>query len=244
MQLVMSKWLMGWARNAARHHRWRTRLSAGAPHKRCFAANGSELVTLLQREQLRAFQAEPPQPETPLEIAYIGAFDPWHGLTVLIEAAARAKAKGARLHLTVIGGGKEQAAIERTIVETNMQARYPTGISKRHLPPARQGRGGCVALLWTGCVYLALDARLQSGRFGDLDIGRKWSARYHSPGETGWVVPPCDVKALAEAIVTLYHAPERRRAMGQAARLEAEKLHSWQHVAEELELLFNRLISR
>ena len=77
---------------------------------------------------------------------------------------------------------------------------------------------------------------LTSGENGQPDIIRH--------GETGWIVPPCDVNALAEAIVTLYHAPERRRAMGQAARLEAEKLHSWQHVAEELELLFNRLISR
>lgn len=255
MQLVMSKWLMGWAARNAAHaittgEGWRTRHIERwqlNPQKVTSLQNGSELVTLLQREQLRAFQAEPPQPETPLEIAYIGAFDPWHGLTVLIEAAARAKAKGAKVHLTVIGGGKEQAAIERTIVETNMQAEvHLTGYLKapQFAPLLAKAEVGaspyCGRAEYTGLKMLDYKAAglvtLTSGENGQPDIIRH--------GETGWIVPPCDVNALAEAIVTLYHAPERRRAMGQAARLEAEKLHSWQHVAEELELLFNRLISR
>src|SRR5207237_2010813 len=43
------------------------------------------------------------------------------------------------------------------------------------------------------------------------------------PGETGLLVPPHDVDALAEALAALAGDPERRRAMGQAGRALVER---------------------
>jgi starch synthase len=51
-------------------------------------------------------------------------------------------------------------------------------------------------------------------------------------GETGVLVPPGDVPALAAALRSLLEAPERRRALGQAGRRRVEALFSWDRVAE------------
>jgi glycosyltransferase involved in cell wall biosynthesis len=54
-------------------------------------------------------------------------------------------------------------------------------------------------------------------------------------GTTGWIVPPCDEDALVEAIITLSGDQLLRKKMGQAARLEAERLHTWENTAAQLE---------
>jgi glycosyltransferase involved in cell wall biosynthesis len=46
-------------------------------------------------------------------------------------------------------------------------------------------------------------------------------------GKTGWLVPPGDVGALAKAIVTLAQDPELRRKLGEAAREEVVRQHTW-----------------
>ena len=51
-------------------------------------------------------------------------------------------------------------------------------------------------------------------------------------GETGLLVPPDDSDALAQAIVSLLGDPERRRAMGEAARERVLSEFTWRHVAE------------
>ncbi|MFN8445497.1 MAG: glycosyltransferase family 4 protein [Caldilineaceae bacterium] len=252
MQLAISKWLMGWTARHAAHaittgEGWRKRHIERwdiAPDKVTSIQNGSEVVNLLAREQLRCYQASGEQNNGKLEIVYIGAFDPWHGLTILIKAAAKARARGVPLHLTVIGGGKEQEAIERTIAETEMADIVTlTGYLKAHqfAPLLAQAEIGaspyCGRAEYTGLKMLDYKAAglvtLTSGENGQPDIIRH--------GETGWIVPPCNEDALAEAIVSLYRAPAQRQQMGRAAREEAERLHSWHHVAEELVNLFERL---
>jgi phosphatidylinositol alpha 1,6-mannosyltransferase len=52
-------------------------------------------------------------------------------------------------------------------------------------------------------------------------------------GRTGFLVPPCDAGALAHALGTLAADPDRRLAMGVAARVTVEK-RSWPAVCDEL----------
>ena len=51
--------------------------------------------------------------------------------------------------------------------------------------------------------------------------------------ETGIVVPPTDVDAIADAIRALLLNPERRKQMGDAARLAVETHYNWDRVARD-----------
>jgi glycosyltransferase involved in cell wall biosynthesis len=62
------------------------------------------------------------------------------------------------------------------------------------------------------------------GRLGPLDIV--------TPGETGWLVPPDDEPALADAIVEAIGDPAERRRRGAAAARDVAQRFAWPAIAE------------
>jgi phosphatidylinositol alpha-mannosyltransferase len=60
-------------------------------------------------------------------------------------------------------------------------------------------------------------------------------------GVDGVLVPPADPQRLAEQLQSMYHEPERRSAMGEAARLSAER-YAWPRVAEKVEAVYRDAI--
>ena len=63
------------------------------------------------------------------------------------------------------------------------------------------------------------------------------------PGETGILVPHCDVAALSSQVLALLHDPARRRRMGAAARRHVEMHFSLRTSAEQFLRLYGQLIS-
>jgi len=63
-------------------------------------------------------------------------------------------------------------------------------------------------------------------------------------GETGFIVPPKDAKALAEAVAFLLEHPEKAKAMGRAGRERAVKLYDQRVVADRFVGAFDRLLKR
>jgi glycosyltransferase involved in cell wall biosynthesis len=61
-------------------------------------------------------------------------------------------------------------------------------------------------------------------------------------GETGFLVPPRDPKALADAIVRLINDPELRKRFGQAGRERIEKHFTIQETVRKTEALYSRLL--
>ena len=61
-------------------------------------------------------------------------------------------------------------------------------------------------------------------------------------GVDGVLVPPADPQRLAEELQALHHEPERRRAMGEAARASAER-YAWPRVAEQVEAVYEDVIA-
>ncbi|MEZ4672687.1 MAG: glycosyltransferase family 4 protein [Caldilineaceae bacterium] len=201
--------------------------------------NGSEVVDLVQRHELRAFQHH--LTATPVRLVYVGGFELWHGVTNLLYALADAVTQGANIELYLIGSGPEQATIERAIEELQLRSHVTlTGFLdiQRLSDYLRQADIGicpyCGRVEYSGLKLLDYKAAglatIASGANGQPTVLRH--------GETGWIVPPCDIAQLTAAIVRLSGDHELRQQMGQAARLEAEREHSWRQTALRLEKIF------
>jgi glycosyltransferase involved in cell wall biosynthesis len=214
--------------------------------------NGSEVVQLLTRADLANFQDGATAPSQasgstsrPVRLVYVGAFEPWHGILVLIKALATVVGRNRGVHLDLIGDGSARPEIERLIAEFHLepyvtlhgflrieQAAPVLGHSEIGLSPY------CGRVEYSGLKLLDYKAAglatIASGEGGEPAVLRH--------GATGWIVPPCDVEQLAEAVLTLCADAPLRRQIGQAARSEAEAEHSWRHTALQLQAIFAKVV--
>lgn len=62
-------------------------------------------------------------------------------------------------------------------------------------------------------------------------------------GETGFLVPPGDTRALAERLETLARDPERRRAMGEAGRERVLRRYAVERLVEDVDALYRELLA-
>lgn len=63
-------------------------------------------------------------------------------------------------------------------------------------------------------------------------------------GQTGLIVPPAHVEALAGALIQMASDPARAKAMGQAGRVETERRFSLQAMVETYQGVYDRLLGR
>lgn len=205
--------------------------------------NGSEVVDLLDRHALRAFAED--DRERAINVVYVGGFEQWHGVVNLLRGLATALAQGANTMLYLIGTGPEQETIEQTIRELHLEDHVTmTGFLDiqtlaTYLAQADIGVCPyCGRVEYSGLKLLDYKAAglatIASGANGQPIVLRH--------GETGWIVPPCDIDALSTALVTLSNDHALRRQMGQIARMEAEREHSWRHTAQRLEQIFQTVL--
>jgi glycosyltransferase involved in cell wall biosynthesis len=201
--------------------------------------NGTALIAMLTRDQLRSFNAGSTQPTATL--VYLGGFYPWHGVPILLEALADAREKGAPARLLMIGSGEGYAEAQTMV--------------------SRLGLGEVVTFAGhrTPAEYAPLLAAADVGvspycgwpEFSGLKVLDYKAAGLptiasgvngHPPtlthGVTGLIVPPCQVEPLSAAIVQLCAEPSARIRMGRAARLEAETRHGWSQTAQRIESVF------
>ncbi len=205
--------------------------------------NGSELVHLLKREQLRAFQ-EPWESTGSIRLVYLGGFYPWHGIHILLPACAAALQHGVQLELTLIGGGDGLEEACQLANELGLQGRVtftgrlPADAYASYLATADIGLAPYCG--WQEYSGLKLFDYKAAGLacIASGEDGQPVTLRH---GVTGWIVPPCDTEALCEAILHLASDRELVRRMGQAARLEAETCHGWEQTGEKVEQILQRL---
>jgi glycosyltransferase involved in cell wall biosynthesis len=206
--------------------------------------NGSELVHLLDRDQIQAFSKQSQSDLT--NIVYVGAFEPWHGLSVLIGAISDAISRGVALRLVLVGTGSQEVVLKQMVRDLGItdQVVFTGSLSPvefaRHLANADIGVSPyCGRVEYSGLKLLDY----KSAGLAIIASGKDGQPAVLNHGSTGWVVPPCDQAALCEAIMMFSTNVELRRRLGRQARMEAEEYHSWKHTAEQLEQLFMKLVA-
>jgi glycosyltransferase involved in cell wall biosynthesis len=213
------------------------------PNRIVVIENGTEIVHLLRREQLRSFRCDIASDD--ITIIYVGGFEPWHGLPVLIKAIHMLIGRKVQAQLVLIGSGSEQFHIESIIQELklekfikitgqlNMQdmVGYLAQADISVSPYCGRSEFSGLKLLDYKAAGLATVA---SGINGEPFV--------ITHGRTGLIVPPCDEDELCEALYILSTNPSLRKEMGRTARLEAEEMHSWKHTANNLNEILSSLI--
>lgn len=252
IQRWLSVWLMKRAVKRAAHvvatgEGWRQRFLERwqiDPARVSVVENGSEMVERLTRGALRAFQPAGDSEET-ATIIYVGAFEPWHGVSILVEAFGRVVARGIPARLLLVGDGSEYQSVRERVRDDDLEALVTfTG----HLGPdqvaERLSHADVAVSPYCGRVEFSGLKLLDYKAAGlpTIASGKDGQPAVIEHGQTGWIVPPCDVEALATAIALLCTKQALRRQLGQRARLEAEKCHSWRQTAQQLEGIFERVV--
>jgi phosphatidylinositol alpha-1,6-mannosyltransferase len=166
---------------------------------------------------------------------------PRKGMDVLIEAAARLAPDRPDLTVAIGGSGRDRGRLERLVARTGAPVRLLGRVPEPDLP-ALYGCADVYAMVcrnrWAGLeqegfgiVFLEAAAAGVPQVAGDSG----GAAEAVADGETGVVVrTPRDPDAVAAALAGLLDDPERRAAMGAAARTRAEAEFAYDVLAERL----------
>ncbi len=161
----------------------------------------------------------------PLEVLFYGTMIPLHGVEVIVRAAKLLEDEpGLRFHL--VGSG--QVPVERLIAEVNAaNVRWTPGVPYEALPD----------LLANAAISLGIFADTpkaarvvphkvyEAAAMARPVVTREGLAVRAAFGDAIVCVPPNDPAALAAAIRALAHDPQRRAALGQAARAAYERAY-------------------
>jgi glycosyltransferase involved in cell wall biosynthesis len=176
-----------------------------------------------------------------LVIGFLGTFGPWHGTTVLAQAAALL-ANRPGFHFLFIGDGDYRPAAE-AIIESAGGARLATFLGRVshemvpsfldacdiltaphvEMPDGSEYFGSPTKLF----EYLAMAKPVIGSRLGQIEA-------IICDGSNGLLVPPGESQALACAIDRLANAPALRSALGARAREAVVSQYTWRHNARRV----------
>jgi glycosyltransferase involved in cell wall biosynthesis len=227
----------GWRRNCVEH--WGIE-----PEKISIVENGTDLVQLLEKDQLRAFQSVKPGATT--NLVYLGGFYPWHGITILLQAVSKAISSGINLRLVLIGSGAGYQEAQKLTEDLGIMefVKFTGQLSvEEYSHYLAEGDIGLSPYCgWVEYSGLKLFDYKAAG-LACIASGKDGQPGTIMHGLTGWIVPPCDVDALLSAIQDLSINSELRQKIGKAARLDAERFHGWDQTVKKLEDVFSLVLT-
>ncbi|MGJ5631455.1 glycosyltransferase [Nostoc sp. CALU 1950] len=180
-------------------------------------------------------------------ILYVGRFDPRKGVETLVRACANLLPSA--FHLYLVGGSredgadfKEQQRIETLVNDLGLEAvTVFTGRISQALLPAYYAAGDiCVVpSYYEPFGLVAIEAMAAGTPVIASNVGGLQHTVVH--GETGFLVPPRDSKALAIAIHSLLQNPTLKQSYGNAAQNWVQSRFSTQGVATQVHELYQSL---
>lgn len=210
----------------------------GVPRKKIeWIPNGVDVARFqprLDREELRRSFG---LPEHGFLIGTVGRFDPIKNYEVLIEAFARLAPRFPESALAFLGEGPRGPNLRGLATTLGVEDRvfWPGRRPDPHnflpaldifvLPSLSEGMSNVVLEAMASCLPVVC---------ADLPAHRE----VFEPGSEGVVVSPCDAQSLSDALALLVADPERRCALGAAARRRVLARFNLQRMISDYERLY------
>jgi glycosyltransferase involved in cell wall biosynthesis len=180
-----------------------------------------------------------PGPPGSFTVGFVGTLKPWHGLGTLAEAFALLSRRAPHARLLVVGDGPGREGLERDLDARGVRgsALLVGAVAPEEVPGLLRSMDAGVAP-YPGVPgfyfsplkvyeYMAAGLAVVASRVGQL-------AGLIRPGDNGLLCPPGDAAALAEALVLLHERPSLRRRLGEVARAQVLREHTWDAVARRV----------
>ena len=228
--------------------------------ERCFVINhglsSDRAVTVYNAIDLERFDASMSEDQTAIPavehkmsaegtIAYLAVLIPRKGHKYLLEAASEVLTVFPKARFLIVGDGPLRSELERLASSLGIASNVTfTGwIENKYAYRILADVDIVVhSSLYEMCSYALLEASAASKPLIATSVGA--APELVKDGDTGFVVPPRDPHALAQAIITLLREPDRAKEMGAQGRELAEQTFSIDVIASKLEKVYRSAIAR
>ena len=185
-------------------------------------------------------------------IMFVGSFRPWHGLDTLLKAFSIVVSSNNvdGVKLVLVGDGPLRSEIEKKV--------SLLGIQEHVIFTGKVSHSEVVSLLGTAQISVMSHPQSTAAMSGSpmklfeyMAAGKAIVAPSLSnikniltDRETGLLVPPDDPQASANALIELLENSSLRVFLGQAAKEQAFKEHSWKCTVSKLEAILFDLLEK
>jgi glycosyltransferase involved in cell wall biosynthesis len=216
----------------------------GVPARRIFSIpTGVELAEFAPQEKSRELLAQVGIPAEAFVFGSVAVLRSWKGHLDLLAAFHELLQGGARAYLLLVGEGPYRVVIEEKIAQLGVQHRVRLAGFRDQVAPwfALMDVKVLASYANEGVPQSLLQAQAMARPVVGTTVGG--IPEVIVDGETGLLVPPRDIQALAGAMGRLLAAPEYRRELGRRGREMVMERFSMEQMAAEIEQVYEVLRS-
>jgi glycosyltransferase involved in cell wall biosynthesis len=215
--------------------------------------NGAKKITVITPGlDCAAWGSHPPAEEARAEfkipadrpvIGVVGRLGPVRRLDLLLDAAALVCAQRPQAMFVICGEGPLRAELEAKAADLGIAKSVKFLGWRRDLTEVMSAFDICPLTTVTDVFgrYVQMPMAMGKAVVG-FDVGSM--AEWIRNGESGWLVPTGNVKAMSEALVALIDQPKRCRALGEAAQQRCRENFQIRASACKLETLYESLMAQ
>lgn len=181
-------------------------------------------------------------------VGFVGSFQPWHGLELLLESFAETLTHVPQAKLLLVGDGPIRADIEAQVAAMGLtDSVVMAGFVPQSAVPELVSVMDVAVIpypkfpqeLWFSPLklyeYMAAGKAIVASADGQIAAVLKHQ-------HTGRLIEPGHVPGLTTAIVTLLKDPAERARLGAAAQAQAITRHSWENYARQLTEVYQSVL--